>query len=228
MLNWLRSLIFPRPKSFICGWALRRSAFHEVANNDMPHDLGELIELHGTRLEYREMRALAEMFTRWAMTEDIIEEQRARLLRSGSGFAQLAEFCGPDWEPRNRDEQQLDLLRFIAQDALTDDDDSWRSDRVEAAEEFLEALAKRMTSLIEASTDPDVLMANIREKAAEAGILRPGMKIRSLPYSAFVRDLVIDNPHAGEWASVNSSVRHSHTAVTAVDEVGLLTILEAK
>lgn len=31
----------------MCGWALRRSAFHEVANNDMPHDVGELMELHG-------------------------------------------------------------------------------------------------------------------------------------------------------------------------------------
>jgi len=118
MLNWLRSLIFPRPKSFICGWALERSAFQEVTNNDMPEDLGELLELHGTRLEYREMLVLAELFTRWAGTEDMTDEQRARLIRSGTEFAQLAEFCGPDWEPRNRDEQQIDLLRFIAQDAL--------------------------------------------------------------------------------------------------------------
>lgn len=125
MMGWLRSLIFPRPKSFICGWALERSAFHEVTNNDMPHDLGELIELHGTRLEYREMKALAELFTTWAETEDVTDEQRTRLLKSGTAFARLAEFCGPDWCPRNRDEQQLDLLRFIAQDALEDDYDPW-------------------------------------------------------------------------------------------------------
>lgn len=89
----------------------------------MPYDLGELIELHGTRLEYPEMLALAEIFTTWAETEDVTEEQRSRLLRSGIEFAQLADFCGPDWEPRNRDEQKLDLLRFIAQDALIDDED---------------------------------------------------------------------------------------------------------
>lgn len=200
MIGWLRSLIFPRPKSFICGWALRRSAFHKVADNDMPRDLGELIELHGTRLEYREMKALAELFTTWAETEDVTDEQRARLLRSGKEFAQLAEFCGPDWEPRNRDEQQLDLLRFIAQDALFDDDDCWRSDRAKAAEEFFEALATRMTSLLEASADPDALIADIRHRAEQAGLLQPGMKIRSLPYTAFVRDLLLDNTRAVDWA----------------------------
>lgn len=201
MLGWLRSLIFPRPTPFLCGWALERSAFHEVANNDMPQDLGELLELHGTRLEYREMLALAELFTRWAGTEDVSDEQRARLIRSGTEFAQLAEFCGPDWEPRNRDEQQLDLLRFIAQDAQAGDDDCWRSDRAKAAEEFLEALAKRMTALLEASPDPDALMVKIREKAQQAGLLQPGTKIRSLPYTAFVRDLLLDNPRAIVWAS---------------------------
>jgi hypothetical protein len=129
MIGWLRSLIFPRPKSFLCGWALERSAFHEVTNNDMPQDLGELLELHGTRLEYQEMQALAELFTTWAEIEDVTEEQRSRLVRSGREFAQLAEFCGPDWEPRNRDEHQIDLLRFVAQDALIDNDDCWRPDR---------------------------------------------------------------------------------------------------
>jgi hypothetical protein len=222
MMGWLRSLIFPRPKSFICGWALRRSAFHEVANNDMPRDLGELIELHGTRLEYREMLALAEMFIRWADTEDVTEEQRARLLRSGREFAQLAAFCGPDWEPRNRDEQQPDLLRFIAHDALIDDDDCRRSDRAEVAEEFLEALAKRMTALLDASPDPDALMASIREKAGQAGIMPPGMKIRSLPYAAFVRDLLLDNPRAIDWAYRS---RFDMASANVSDETELLGLI---
>lgn len=104
MIRSLRSLIFPRPKPFICGWALERSAFHEVANNNMPHDLSALLELHGTRHKYREMQALAELFTTWAETEDVTEEQRSRLVRIGREFAQLAEFCGPGWEPGNRDE----------------------------------------------------------------------------------------------------------------------------
>jgi hypothetical protein len=200
MIRWLKSLVFPRPMPFVCGWALERAAFQEVSNNDMPQDLGELLELHGTRLEYREMRALAELFTNWAFFEDVTEEQRARLLRSGTEFAHLAEFCGPDWEPRNRDEQQLDLLRFIAQDALVDDDECWRSDRAKVAEEFLEALVKQITALLEESPDPDAFMIKIRQKAEQAGILQPGMKIRLLPYSAFARDLLLDNLRALDWA----------------------------
>lgn len=101
----------------MCGWALTRSALHMVADGEMPQDLGALLELHGTRLEYREMRALAELFVHWAETEDLTEEQRERLITSAEAFANLADFCGPDWVPRDRDEQQLDLLRFIAQDA---------------------------------------------------------------------------------------------------------------
>jgi hypothetical protein len=115
MIRWLRSLIFPHPESFICGWALTRSAIHEVANNDMPHDLGELIELHGTRLEYQEMQALAELFAHWAKTEDVTEEQRARLRAQARAFGELADFCGPDWVPRDRDDGHIDLLRFIAE-----------------------------------------------------------------------------------------------------------------
>ena len=57
MMGWLRTLIFPRPVPFLCGWAWERSAFHEPANNDMPEDMGDLLELHGTRLEYRQVRA---------------------------------------------------------------------------------------------------------------------------------------------------------------------------
>lgn len=200
MLGWLRSLIFPRPMPFLCGWALERSAFHDVANNDMPEDLGELLELHGTRLEYREMLALAETFITWAEIENVTDEQRARMLRSGKEFAQLAAFCGPDWEPRNRDEEQLDLLRFIAQDALEDDDNCWQSDRAEAAEEFLETLMTKMTTLLEVSPDPDQFALRIRAAAEKTGILRHSSKLRSLPYSAFSRDLLIDNPAAKFWA----------------------------
>ena len=188
----------------------------------MPRDLGELIELHGTRLEYWEMLALAELFTTWAETEDVTDEQRVRLRRSGREFAQLAEFCGPDWQPRNRDEQQLDLLKFVAQDALEDDDDCWRSDRAKIAEEFLKALAKRMTALLEASPDPDALMDNIREKAEQVGILPPGTKLRSLPYSAFVRDLLLDNPLAVEWAY---SARFYMASEAVIDETELLRLI---
>ena len=222
MFDWLRSLIFPPPKPFLCGWALARSAFHEAANNDMPRDLGELMELHGTRLQYREMLALAQLFATWAATEDVSEEQRNRLLRSGMEFAQLAEFCGSDWQPRNRNEQKPDLLKFIVQDALVDDDDCWRSDRARVAEEFLEALARRMIALLEASANPDAFIVDIRHNAEQAGILQPEMKIRSLPYSAFVRDLLLDNPRTIEWAG------HAHLGsdlIASADEATLLSVM---
>lgn len=208
---------------FVCGWALERAAFQEVSNNDMPQDLGELLELHGTRLEYREMRALAELFTNWAIFEDVTEEQRARLLRNGAEFARLADFCGPDWQPRNRDEQQLDLLRFIAQDALIDNDERWRSDRAKVAEEFLEALATKMTALLEGSPNPDQFAMKIREVAEKTGIVRQDSKIRALPYSAFSRDLLIDNAVAQGWAM---SVINRISPDEIVDEASFVSCLQ--
>jgi hypothetical protein len=105
---------------------------------------------------------------------------------------------------------------------LIDDDDCRRSDRAEVAEEFLEALAKRMTALLDASPDPDALMASIREKAGQAGIMPPGMKIRSLPYAAFVRDLLLDNPRAIDWAYRS---RFDMASANVSDETELLGLI---
>lgn len=168
----------------------------------MSENLGPLMELHGTRLEYEEMKKLAELFAHWAATEDITEERRARLRAQAIGFSELADFCGPDWVPRDRDDLEIDLLRFVAQDARADyDSRHWRLDQPTRFTAFLEAIAARMTALLELSAAPDLLMTEIRERAVRAGIVSPETKLRSLPYAAFVRDLLLDNPQAAMWTA---------------------------
>lgn len=203
MFDRLRSLFAPaRRQPFLCGWAMRQSALRTVADEDMSQDLGALLELHGARLEYKEMIVLSELFAHWAKTEDVTEDQRDRLAEQARSFERLADFCGPDWVPRDRNDQEIGLLRFVAQDALADDTSGhWRLDQPRRYTSPLEALAARMTVLLELSANPDVLAVKIRERAVRAGIVSPDTKLRSLPYAAFVRDLLLDNLQAAIWVA---------------------------
>lgn len=202
MLDLLRSLFgFKQKEPFICGWAMNAGKEEGDRRFPMPDEIIELIDIYGSTLEHREMEKLAEMFAYWAVTEDITDDRRARLIERATQFARLADFLGPGWIPCNCNDPP-DVLKFLALDALEADNArrDWKGDQSRQAALFLDHLASRMKILLEASPDPDHLTERICERAERAGIVTSDMRIRKLPYTGFVRDLLLDNPQAIEWA----------------------------
>ena len=64
-------------------------------------------------LDHRQMLALAEMFERWALTEESIDgAQRTKLIQWSADYDAVAEFAGADWIATDATEQSL--LSFIA------------------------------------------------------------------------------------------------------------------
>jgi hypothetical protein len=65
-------------------------------------------------LDYVEMLALAEMYERWALTEENVSgEQRTKLIQWSSDYEQIAEFIGPGWRASNP-ESPPGLIAFLA------------------------------------------------------------------------------------------------------------------
>ena len=65
-------------------------------------------------LDHVEMVALADMFERWALTEETITgEHRTMLIEMASDYEAIANFCGQDWRASDPPHDQ-DIIAFVA------------------------------------------------------------------------------------------------------------------
>lgn len=72
-------------------------------------------------LDYSEMVALSEMFARWAMFEEKLDDlHRSGLAESALDYAMVAGYCGPEWRATNP-EDPPDAIAFMARDAMRSD-----------------------------------------------------------------------------------------------------------
>lgn len=71
-------------------------------------------------LSYAEMDALANMFTRWALTEQALGlDQRTKLIELSSDYEQIAAYCGDAWTATSP-EDPPDALVFTARIEIKD------------------------------------------------------------------------------------------------------------
>lgn len=193
-------MLYPQKTPFMHSRAINSASGEGDNHSPISDDIIELADSYVT-LEHHEMVKLAEMFAYWAATDDVTDDQRARLLERAAYFARLANFVGPGWIPLSG-KYPLDVLKFLAMNALAEDHAwrNWKGDRSKRAALLLDDLASRMKFLLETSVDPDRLTEQTWLRAERAGIVTADMKVRRLPYAAFVRDLFLDNPRAVDWA----------------------------
>lgn len=71
-------------------------------------------------LSYAEMEAVANMFTRWALSEQELEpDQRTKLIELSSDYERIAAYCGHAWTASSP-EYPPDALVFTARLELKD------------------------------------------------------------------------------------------------------------
>lgn len=72
-------------------------------------------------LDYGEMVALSEMFARWALFEEKIDDlKRSSLAESALDYAMVAGYCGPEWRA-SHPEDPPDAIVFMAREAMRSD-----------------------------------------------------------------------------------------------------------
>ena len=88
--------------------------FEDLATNRV--DVGRAMET----LDHAEMDALANMYTRWALTEPALDgDQRTKLIELSSDYEHIAAYAGRCWRA-TRPEFPPDAIAFVARLELKD------------------------------------------------------------------------------------------------------------